>query len=278
MSKKNNKFIVAVTSIALSAVMTVSSFAFTLETPIVSNFYDSYLSFSEIEVEVLEDFLFDYGFRNNLREYMTDSIGLDILINQDIALNNLNSLLSSFPTTRFGTPVYPDYYGGTFLDDHGHLVILVTDADTSFARARNMPNVRVNEVTYSFNEMMYVTNKILYFVRNNPYDPLVQNITSWGPDVVRNRVTVDLLEYSEHTIQLFESNILNSSLIEFNMSSGIITPDEYIPLVTYEMENFYEDFAPFSATPTFSLAFYLLLLFLLLFVSASFRFSSKFSI
>ena len=199
------------------------------------------------EVFFPEDLFYDEDFRGALREYLEQEVSFETLINQDISLANLQNLLNSFPQTRMGITVYPDYYGGAYLDDSGHLVLL-TSADlnnTSFARARNMISTTIREVEYSFNEMMDVTNLILEFFSANSEHPISLNMTSWGPDVMRNRVTVDILEYNEEQISLFRELIIDSPMVEFNQSSGMAVPTEYIPTTEVEYEqNIEPTYAP----------------------------------
>lgn len=46
---------------------------------------------------------------------------------QDEALNYFKNIIDSFPQNEIGLPIFPDEYGGAYIDDMGNLVLQLTD-------------------------------------------------------------------------------------------------------------------------------------------------------
>ena len=156
-----------------------------------------------------------------------------IVFNRERSINNLKSLFGLYLQESTGTILYPDYYGGAYIDGNGHLVLLSTDLNlfnSPLGRARQMSNTRIQLAIYSFNEMMEVVNLIQDFISTNPEHPISSNIMFWEPNIRRNRVIVGVLEHSQNQINAFKELVIDSSMISFDPALLIITSDEYIPI------------------------------------------------
>lgn len=121
--------------------------------------------------------------------------------------------------------IYPDYYGGSYIDDNGGLIILTTDSVESVVKdlrfRTKSSNFSIKNCEYSLNELQSLNEELGKVFEN-------QNIASelkWvsvGIDIVHNKVSVDLEDCSESIIVKFKSMVSNSSMIKFNEVAPII--------------------------------------------------------
>ena len=73
-----------------------------------------------------EDLFACEEFMQDLREQTIAEFGQDFVINHDRSAEIANMLVDSFPQSRIdGTRIYPDYYGGLYIDADGNLVVLL---------------------------------------------------------------------------------------------------------------------------------------------------------
>lgn len=126
--------------------------------------------------------------------------------------------------------IYPNYYGGSYIDDEGGLVILSTDnvdcvVEDLKLRAKSS-NFKVEKCEYSLNELQSLNKKLGDFFENTS----IANDLKWvsvGIDIINNKVSVDLEDCSEQMIAKFKSMISDSPMIKFNEVSPIIWDSEY---------------------------------------------------
>jgi hypothetical protein len=126
--------------------------------------------------------------------------------------------------------IYPDYYGGSYIDDNGGLIILTTDSVESVVKdlrfRTKSSNFSIKNCEYSLNELQSLNEELGKVFEN-------QNIASelkWvsvGIDIVHNKVSVDLEDCSESIIVKFKSMVSNSSMIKFNEVAPIIFDSGY---------------------------------------------------
>lgn len=127
--------------------------------------------------------------------------------------------------------IYPDYYGGSYIDDNGGLIILTTDSVESVVKdlrfRTKSSNFSIKNCEYSLNELQSLNEELGKVFEN-------QNIASelkWvsvGIDIVHNKVSVDLEDCSESIIVKFKSMVSNSSMIKFNEVAPIIFDSGYV--------------------------------------------------
>ncbi len=137
-----------------------------------------------------------------------------------------DKLMSSFSDDwieRESDPdLYPEYYGGSYVDNNGNFVIAVTgNADRNREALKeilNTENFRIETVSYSYRQMMKVMDKIDNFlVSSNIPDnhPMLEKFAGAYPDVMDNRVKVLLTEINNDIINSFKRDVTNSPLIVF---------------------------------------------------------------
>lgn len=137
-----------------------------------------------------------------------------------------DKLMSSFSDDwieRESDPdLYPEYYGGSYVDNNGNFVIAVTgNADRNREALKeilNTENFRIETVSYSYRQMMKVMDEIDNFlVSSNIPDnhPMLEKFAGAYPDVMDNRVKVLLTEINNDIINSFKRDVTNSPLIVF---------------------------------------------------------------
>ena len=70
--------------------------------------------------------------------------------------------MASFATTysNSGEKIYPDYYGGSYINDAGQLIVYVTDNVQRPAVLSDNANVVYEPCTYSYNELLSVMDTL----------------------------------------------------------------------------------------------------------------------
>ena len=118
--------------------------------------------------------------------------------------------------------LYPEYYGGSFINNNGIFVVAVTgnkeEHKKSLEAILGTDHFNVESVQYSYRQMMRVMDNIDAFLMNNtiPEDhPLMSSFAGAYPDVMENRVKVLLTKVDNTTIQLFQRDVVNSPLIKY---------------------------------------------------------------
>ena len=135
-------------------------------------------------------------------------------------------LLSSFGDDwmeREADPnLYPEYYGGAFINNNGVFVVTVTgnpaEHKKRLAEILGTDNFQVETVHYSYRQMMRVMDSVDAFLMSStiPEDhPLMSRFAGAYPDVMENRVKVLLTKVDDATIRLFQKDVINSPLIVF---------------------------------------------------------------
>lgn len=135
-------------------------------------------------------------------------------------LNNLGSSFKAKTRSGVSNPdfVYPDYYGGGYLDTDGNVVVLVKgDRNkyvSEFQRRTLSSNVVVKECLYSYNELVHF-NELLTekFMNESLREEL--HWTSVGIDTEANKVIVGIVGCTEQAIAKFKSMVLDSDVVTF---------------------------------------------------------------
>ncbi len=118
--------------------------------------------------------------------------------------------------------LYPDYYGGSFIDNSGTFVIAVT-GDTESNRQRlaailGGDDFKVEKVTYAYSQMMRVMDRIDAFLVDSSVGddhPVMAHFAGAYPDVMANRVKVILTEVNNTITNSFKKDVSDSPLVLF---------------------------------------------------------------
>ena len=146
--------------------------------------------------------------------------------NNQVALQLHDKLMNHFSIDwmeREAHPdLYPDYYGGSFIDNNGIFVIAVTQNTDNvkelLKEALETDNFKIESVRYSYKEMLRVMDSIDEFLVNSsiPDDHIVlAHFAGAYPDVMENRVKVLLTEMNQNIINSFKRDVTNSQLVIF---------------------------------------------------------------
>ncbi|MDO5522826.1 MAG: hypothetical protein Q4G48_02130 [Bacteroidia bacterium] len=158
----------------------------------------------------------------------TDTINPNTMIGvTELLSENLHDkLMSSFnPNWEIEEPAptdYPEYYGGSFIDNDGKFVVCVVGNSAqhrlTLASILGTDDFLTESCTYSYREMMQVMDKIDAFLSDSsvPADhPFLTRFAGAGADVFENRVVVQLTEVTDAAVQAFKKDISNSPAVMF---------------------------------------------------------------
>lgn len=151
-----------------------------------------------------------YAYANEL-EY-TD-VGI-----QESACEAYDEMMNSFPQSRLtGEKIYPNYYGGSYINDSGQLVIYVTDITNTPAvlSDNDSSTVTYQQCDYSYNELNELMDILNSYKLQNPDDSIAQNFNHYALLDAENRIEVSLDDYSAVRIQEFKENVSASDAIIF---------------------------------------------------------------
>lgn len=145
---------------------------------------------------------------------------------------NIENAFTSHITRSSTTITYPDYYGGSYIDNYGKLVILVKD--TSAITRNNLRTcAKTSDFTteaceYSFNELNEVNDSLGKLFENKN----LREELAWegvGTDVMENKVVIYLKDCSETSIERFKQKVMNSPMLRFEKEDPIQWDSECIP-------------------------------------------------
>lgn len=152
----------------------------------------------------------------------------DFLIKQENSYLNYEKLMRYYKENGVDGKIYPDYYGGSYIDDGGDLVIYIKGGGTSEIVSQQDINTVLEEkdylvraAKYSYNELNSVMDILNSYKLENPNDPIACNFNIFWLSDRFNNIVVELDEINEEQIELFKENVLDSPMITFKESSGI---------------------------------------------------------
>ena len=156
------------------------------------------------------------GDYQDIREHMIAERGYDFYVNHSHAMSQINEFYNLLPTNHLGEILYPENFGGLFIDDGGNLVVLQvgSTADTSLI-SRFSEGIEIQNVTFSFNQIMETNRHLTDLFVNHSDSPSMSNVAGSWVDVINNRLVVYLHEYTEELITDFKMNVIDSPLIAF---------------------------------------------------------------
>lgn len=138
----------------------------------------------------------------------SENIGKDDWVISDVPMQpgayesymNLMDVICNQTRSSVGNPIYPEYYGGTYVDDEGNLVVLITEdaATTRDASEAQMllscDNIVFMPCKHSYNRLKQLVDSISMLIDENVV--WSNNIGMYGIDDVNNNVSVYLYDDS----------------------------------------------------------------------------------
>lgn len=120
---------------------------------------------------------------------------------------------------------YPDYYGGSYLDENSELVVLLKDGTENIRN--NLKTVSSNEelqfeqADFSYAELTEIINFIMSYQENNYHSKsdgeynIAKDIVDCTLDDKNNKVIVGIRNLSSEKIEIFKNLIIDLPAIEF---------------------------------------------------------------
>lgn len=171
------------------------------------------------------------------KSQFTEITDVDCQMEAIIAFNNMFNTFNSSVLRSGNKIVYPEYYGGAYINNEDKLVVL-TKKNADFSREAslftNNNTIVTKECDYSYNELLQLSASIFEQKKNQLNKNVTDNYNRVSVREDLNRIAVYLLEYSEEKINEFKSTISNSPAIIFRQGqeeseqSKTLNPGQYI--------------------------------------------------
>lgn len=155
--------------------------------------------------------------------------------NVSVLASNLSESFKN-DLTRSGVPLFPDYYGGSYIDKNGELVILIC-GDTAIYRnnltlrmASN--NFRTKECAYSYAYLRNTIDTLNKLILDKRNEAIVKKIGVEGVTLLdkENRIEIRIKNCNPDKIPLFKSHIMDNSVLLFKNSEGKASLDSDLRL------------------------------------------------
>lgn len=172
-----------------------------------------------------DDVLYTKKFNDERKEYLTEKYGAnynEIFIKNSNAVNNAEQIRNSFGKDEKGNIVYPNFFGGIYINDEDDLVIQLVksygDLETirkneEFANIFDIDkNANIEYVDYSQNELDKLYNKAISLFMDNK---LPKEVVALYIDTIGNRVVIELSDDSTAIINKLKKIISDSNAITF---------------------------------------------------------------
>lgn len=143
---------------------------------------------------------------------------------------------------------YPDYYGGSYLNDSQELVVLVTNNNNTTTIKNEIKTVTENEslkfdyVDFSYSELNNIIKHIIdtqdiHSTDNNYSNSIYSDIIDCTLDDVNNQVIVGIKNLDAAKINEFKEKVINSSCIVFESKNYSPTYGDTTNDVTNETDS-----------------------------------------
>ena len=179
--------------------------------------------------------------------------GIEFATNYVKSIGLLNRFYNSLPQNRLGQPIYPENFGGIYINCEGNLVILQvwgyceSDLDigamvryrqsTEIMQGIADAGVLLRQVEFPYNTLRNTFDFLDWFIPNNQECVVTSNADGISLDVINNQVIVLLASYTEDNINLFRNTVLDTPYIVFKESVVEFERN----FVSYELPETYED-------------------------------------
>jgi hypothetical protein len=160
---------------------------------------------------------------NKMHDEFVAEFGYEFVKNYKHAIETIEELYDYFPTSEFGA-VYPDYFGGRYINDEGELVLLKAPLNGSMITPtfKYFDDTIVKEVEFSFNEL---SAKMDLLDEYSSKSENIENVSGWALDSALNRIIIYLIDYSDEAINSFRNEIMDSPKFMFEEGEEISQVD-----------------------------------------------------
>lgn len=141
---------------------------------------------------------------------------------QESAAAAYDELMTSFSSTYSNEKIYPDYYGGSYINDNGKLVVYVTNEGSQPTILQSNEDVIYEPCTYSYNELLSVMDELNEYKFNQSDTAIANGFNEFGLYDSENSIIVKLDDLSEQSIKEFKENVSDSEAIKFEQGIGPI--------------------------------------------------------
>lgn len=119
---------------------------------------------------------------------------------------------------------YPDYYGGSFTNKNGKLVVYVKgDVDKykkDFINRAGIDDIVFETCEYSFKDLTKIIDNINAYKLKNKDSLIAKNFNCYALMDAENRMVVELDECNDEQIAAFKKQVVDSPAIEFKQASN----------------------------------------------------------
>lgn len=173
----------------------------------------------------IDELLYDEKFIHETQEKLIEQYGnnyQEIIDRNKASVESAQKVELQFEKDTSGKIIYPEYFGGMYIDDKQELVIQVIKnklpkASDEVAVYNNILTVdkdsKLEYVNYSKLELEQIYNIIVDYFLDSKND--TDNILAFYIDVPNNRIVVELENNSVKNIEVFKNTIINSDLLYF---------------------------------------------------------------
>ena len=145
-------------------------------------------------------------------------------------MSQAEAIYNTFPRTRGGDVIYPDYFGGIYVDNRGFLVVLIVGpaledyssrADYLIALGRG----RYRYVEFSLAELSAEIEVIDIAMRERAMlrCRYALNVGFYGIRTDENRISINMVEYNEAMIAGFRQYVYDSPMIIFGQGGFLMS-------------------------------------------------------
>ena len=212
--------------------------------------FSTVTAFASSRLMMLEDALSFECLATSTHDFLVEWYGLEYAINYQRSIEYVEQLYSMFPRNRAGDVIYPEFFGGIYLDSYGNLNMLVTYSDypliVPFSRD---DGVITRNVQFSYNQLSEALDALGELAFGEYGCFILGAVSGFWLSVRNNQVIVDLLDYADKNNELFKNMALYFPFIVFRQSAGLYEmpemPEEYSKVI---VESPYQSIEGFSTT------------------------------
>src|SRR5690606_10051334 len=188
------------------------------------------IGFIVMQFSCSDNFLDGFSGADNVESHYSEQF----MKNQEQALSQYRQLLDSFDDVPLKAKsgkgkraqtdkIYPESYGGAYIDGDGKLVICVNDSSTiarSFSHYVNDSNTRLKATQYPLNTLKDVMERMNAHIKEHPDGAIAKNIDFFAIDEQANRVIVDVKQLDKGYEVRLRNLIADASCVVFQDKHG----------------------------------------------------------